>query len=83
MSVEVIYAIIQVVVTELVAVFFKDSIIPKRFIPLVNLAIGLITAFVGIILGNFESIPIAIMTSLGLAFAVGGAYDTIKSITKK
>lgn len=83
MGFEYVFAVVQVVVTEIIAVFFKDSIIPSRFIPLVNLGVGIIAAVVAIVMGIFNDIPTAIITSLGLAFAVGGIYDTINGIANK
>jgi len=82
MTLEIIFAIVQVVVTEIVAVFFKDNIIPKKAIPLVNLGIGIVVAIFAICFGLFDNPLTAILASLGLAFAVGGIYDTAKSVNK-
>ena len=82
MTLEIIFAVVQVVVTEVVAIFFKDNVIPRKAIPLVNLGIGIIVAIFAIVLGLFESPVNAILVSLGLAFAVGGAYDTVQSVNK-
>ena len=80
MTIEIIFAVIQVVATEVVAVLFKDSVIPKRFIPLVNLGIGIIVAVCAVCLGLYDDMLTAIIISLGLAFAVGGAYDMVQTV---
>ena len=82
MTLEFIFAVVQVVVTEIAAVFFKDSVIPSRFIPLVNLGVGIIVAICAVCLGLYNDILTAVIVSLGLAFAVGGIYDTVKSVGK-
>lgn len=82
MTLEYIFAIIQVVVTEVVAIFFKDNLIPRKVIPLVNLGIGIIVAIFASCLGLFDSVPVAILSSLGLSFAVGGIYDMVESVDK-
>ena len=82
MTIEFIFAVVQVVVTELVATIFKDSVIPSRFIPLVNFGIGIIVAICAVCLGLYSDILTAIIVSLGLAFAIGGVYDAVKPIVK-
>lgn len=82
MTIEFIFAVVQVVVTELVAVIFKDSVIPSRFIPVVNLVVGIIVAICSVCMGLYNDMLVAVLVSLGLAFAVGGAYDTVKPAVK-
>ena len=82
MTLEYIFAIVQIVVTEIVAIFFKGNVIPRKAIPLVNLGIGIIVAIFALCLGIFDDVSTAILSSLGLAFAVGGIYDTVESVDK-
>ena len=78
MTMEVIFMGVTAIVT---AMFFKDSVIPSRFIPIQNLVIGIISAVLAVVFGLFDNIALAIAVSLFTAFGVGGLYDLAK--TKK
>lgn len=82
MTFEVIFAVVTVVITGILGTFFKNTIVPSRFIPIQNLIIGIIAAVVAVYFNLFNDIPTAIIMSLAVAFSVGGAYDATQ-IRKK
>jgi len=82
MTFEVIFAVVTAVITGILGTFFKNTIVPSRFIPIQNLIIGVIAAVVAVYFNLFNDIPTAIIMSLAVAFSVGGAYDATQ-IRKK
>lgn len=82
MTFEVIFAVVTAVITGILGTFFKNTIVPSRFIPIQNLIIGIIAAVVAVYFNLFNDIPTAIIMSLAVAFSVGGAYDATQ-IRKK
>lgn len=79
MTVEFIFAIVTSVVTGIAGVITGKSKIPNRFIPLQNLAIGIIAAIVSFYMGLFDDVATAILISLGMAMSAGGTYDLLKT----
>lgn len=79
MTVEFIFAIVTAVVTGILGSITGKTSIPNRFIPLQNLVVGVIAAFVAVYFNLFNDIPTAILVSLGMSFGVGGAYDLAKT----
>ncbi len=77
-NVELIFLLVQAVVTAVLGIFLKDSVVPSKWIPLQNIAIGIISGFVALGFELFENIPIAIVTCLAISLGVGGGYDAIK-----
>lgn len=82
LTVEFIFAVVTAAVTALAGTFFKNNIVPARFIPLQNLVIGIVAAVVAISLGLFDNIGVAILVSLGMSLGVGGAYDATQTKSK-
>lgn len=82
MTFEIIFAVVTAVITGILGTFFKNTIVPSRFIPIQNLIIGIIAAVVAVYFNLFNDIPTAIIMSLAVAFGVGGAYDATQ-IRKK
>lgn len=82
MSFEVIFSIVTAVVTALLGVCFKNTVIPARFIPIQNLIIGIIAAIIAVILNIFDNNIIAILISFGMAFGAGGVYDLTQTKMK-
>ena len=79
---ELIFSVVTVIVTALLGTFLKNSVVPKKFIPIQNLVIGIIAALVAVYFGLFDNIPAAILISLALSMGVGGTYDLVKTNTK-
>ncbi len=78
---ELIFSVVTALVTAILGTIFKDRVVPARFIPIQNIVIGLIAAFVAVYFGLFNDVATAIIISLALSLGVGGAYDALK--TKK
>lgn len=77
-NVELIFLLVQAIITAILGVFTKDSVIPSKWIPIQNIAIGIISGFVALGFGLFANAPIAIVTCLAISLGVGGGYDAIK-----
>lgn len=77
-NVELIFLLVQAVVTAVLGIFLKDSIVPSKWIPIQNIVIGIISGFVALGFGLFVNAPIAIVTCLAISLGVGGGYDAIR-----
>ncbi len=77
-TVELIFILVQAILTAILGVFLKDNVVPSRWIPIQNIVIGLISSFVAIYFNLFPNIPVAIITCLAISLGVGGGYDAIK-----
>lgn len=80
-TVELIFLVVTAVITGILGAILKDKVVPARFIPIQNMVIGVISAFVAVYFGLFDTIPLAIFVCLSIAMGVGGTYDLSK--TKK
>ena len=76
-TVELIFLVVTAIVTGILGAILKDKVVPARFIPIQNMVIGVISAFVAV----FDTIPLAIFVCIAIAMGVGGTYDLSK--TKK
>ncbi len=81
-TIELIFALVQAIITAVLGIFLKDSIVPSKWIPIQNIVIGLISAVVAIYFGLFSNIPVAIVTCLAISLGVGGGYDAIQAKNK-
>lgn len=77
-TIELIFALVQAIVTAILGTFLKDSVVPSKWIPIQNIVIGLISAGIAIYFGLFTNIPIAIVTCLAISLGVGGTYDVVQ-----
>lgn len=77
-TIELIFALVQAVITAILGTFLKDSVVSSKWIPIQNIVIGLISAGIAIGFGLFSNIPIAIVTCLAISLGVGGTYDAIQ-----
>ena len=75
MTVEFIFSVVTAVVTAILGTFFKDRVVPSRFIPLQNIVIGIIASVIAVYFNLFDNWAVAILVSLGMALGVAGAYD--------
>ncbi len=82
-TVEIIIAIVTAVVTGVLGVFFKDNIVPSRYIPIQNLIIGAIATVITIFTGLISNPLIAGLICFGASFGVAGLYDLVHTPTKK
>lgn len=77
-TVEIIFMLVQAVVTAILGIFIKDNILPSKWIPIQNIVIGIISGIVALGFDLFVNAPIAIVTCLAISLGVGGGYDAIK-----
>lgn len=76
-TIDLIFALVQAIITAILGAFSKDNVIPSKWIPIQNIVIGLISAVVAIYFDIFTSVPIALITCLAISLGVGGGYDAI------
>ena len=77
-TIDLIFALVQAIVTAVLGTFLKDSVVPSKWIPIQNIVIGLISSGIAIYFGLFINIPVAIFTCLAISLGVGGTYDAIQ-----
>lgn len=77
-TIDLIFALVQAIVTAVLGTFLKDSVVPSKWIPIQNIVIGLISSGIAIYFGLFANIPVAIFTCLAISLGVGGTYDVIQ-----
>lgn len=82
MTFELIFSVVTAVVTGVLGAIMKNKVIPSKYIPLQNIAIGIIAAIVAVYFKLFNDIPTAIIVSLAISLGVGGTYDAVQ-IPKK
>lgn len=82
MTFELIFAVVTAVVTGVLGSITKNTVIPSKYIPLQNIAIGIVAAVVAVYFKLFNDIPTAIIVSLAISLGVGGTYDAVQ-IPKK
>lgn len=79
---ELIFMVVTAVVTGIIGAIFKNRVVPARFIPIQNIVIGIIAAFVATYFKLFDNVAVAILVSLATALSVGGAYDATQTKMK-
>lgn len=82
-TIELIFALVQAVITAILGAVLKDKVVPSNMIPIQNIVVGLISAIIAIYFGLFANVPIAIVTCLAISLGVGGGYDAIKTNNKE
>ncbi len=81
-TLDLIFMLVQAVLTGILGAFMKDNVIPARFVPIQNIVIGIVSAFIAIYFGLFNNIPTAIFICLAVSLGVGGGYDAIQTKNK-
>ena len=77
-TIDLIFALVQAIITAVLGTFLKDSVVPSKWIPIQNIVIGLISCVIAIYFRLFANIPTAIVTCLAISLGVGGTYDVIQ-----
>ena len=80
--VELIFALVQAIVTAILGAILKEKVVPSRFVPIQNLVIGLISAGIAVYFDLFVNVPMAIVTCLAISLGVGGGYDALQAKNK-
>lgn len=81
-TIELIFALVQAIVTAILGAIFKEKVVPSRFVPIQNLVIGLISAGIAVYFDLFANVPLAIVTCLAISLGVGGGYDALQAKNK-
>ena len=77
MSIEIIFGVVQAIVTAIAGIIFKKTNVPARYIPIQNIIIGIIAGLLAYYFGIYTDIPTALMLCLAISLGVGGAYDAV------
>ena len=75
MTIELIFGLVQAVVTAILGSFTKKGKVPKKYIPLQNILIGVLAALVAFYFGVYTDLALALFICLATSLGVGGAYD--------
>lgn len=79
MTIDLIFVVATAVVTAIIGAITKGKVIPSYLIPIQNIIVGIIAAILAVYFKIFDNIPLAIIVSLGMSLAAGGAYDLTKT----
>ena len=75
---EILFGISQAIITAIIGVFTKDTLIDSKYIPIQNLIIGIVSGFLAIVTGIYDNTINAILIGIAISFGVGGAYDMVQ-----
>lgn len=82
-SVEIIFGIVQAILTAIFGFIFKDNIIPSKYIPIQNIIIGIICGILTFYYGIYDNIFNSILICLAISLGVGGSYDVYHKLSKE
>ena len=82
-TMEFIFALVTAIVTTVLATILKKKVVPKKYIPLQNLIVGIISSVVAIAIGLYDNATMAVLICLGMSMGVGGAYDLSQTNKKE
>jgi len=83
MEIELIFGVIQAVVTAVLGSFTKKGKVPKRFIPLQNAIVGMIAGLLSVYFEVYDNVIVAMFMCLAVSMGVGGVYDATQTKRKK
>lgn len=75
---EILFGISQAIITAIIGVFTKDTLIDSKYIPIQNLIIGILSGILAIITGIYDNTINAMLIGIAISFGVGGAYDMVQ-----
>lgn len=75
---ELVFGIAQAIITAIIGVFTKDTLIDSKYIPIQNLAIGILSGILAIVTGIYDNTINAMLIGIAISFGVGGAYDMVQ-----
>lgn len=81
MTLELIFGVVQALVTAVLGAITKKTKVPKYLIPLQNVIIGIIAGILSIYFELYNDSVVAIFVCLAVSMGVGGTYDAMQ--TKK
>lgn len=75
---EILFGISQAIITAIIGIFTKDTIIDSKYIPIQNLVIGILSGILAIATGIYDNTINAMLIGIAISFGVGGAYDMVQ-----
>lgn len=75
---EILFGISQAIITAIIGIFTKDTLIDSKYIPIQNLVIGLLSGILAIVTGIYDNTINAMLIGIAISFGVGGAYDMVQ-----
>lgn len=75
---EILFGISQAIITAIIGVFTKDTIVDSKYIPIQNLIIGILSGILAIVTGIYDNTINAMLIGIAISFGVGGAYDMVQ-----
>ena len=75
---EILFGISQAIITAIIGVFTKDTLIDSKYIPIQNLVIGILSGILAIATGIYDNTINAMLIGIAISFGVGGAYDMVR-----
>ena len=75
---EILFGIAQAIVTAIIGIFTKDTLIDSKYIPIQNLVIGILSGILAIVTGIYDNTINAMLIGIAISFGVGGAYDMVQ-----
>lgn len=75
---EILFGISQAIITAIIGVFTKDTLIDSKYIPIQNLVIGILSGLLAIVTGIYDNTINAMLIGIAISFGVGGAYDMVQ-----
>ncbi len=75
---EILFGISQAIITAIIGVFTKDTLIDSKYIPIQNLVIGILSGILAIVTGIYDNTINAMLIGIAISFGVGGAYDMVQ-----
>lgn len=82
MTLELIFGVVQAVVTAVLGAIIHKTKIPNYLIPLQNAIIGALAGILSMYFGIYDNIVMAMFMCLAISMGVGGTYDAMQ-IKKK
>ncbi len=82
MEIELIFGVIQALVTAILGAITKKTKVPKYLIPMQNAIIGVTAGILSMYFGIYDNVIVAIFLCLAISMGVGGTYDATQ-IKKK
>ena len=75
---EILFGISQAIITAIIGIFTKDTIVDSKYIPIQNLVIGILSGILAIATGIYDNTINAMLIGIAISFGVGGAYDMVR-----
>ena len=75
---EILFGISQAIITAIIGMFTKDTIVDSKYIPIQNLIIGILSGLLAIVTGIYDNTINAMLIGIAISFGVGGAYDMVQ-----